>query len=569
MFDGLLDRVSRHHALACALLILVGLTAYLPGFAGLFPMDRDEPRFAQASKQMLESGDYVAIRFQDEARNKKPVGIYWMQAGAVSVAERLGVADARTSIWVYRIPSLLGALAAVLLTYWTALALTQRRTAVLAGLLMAPCVILVVEAHLAKTDAVLLATVVAAMGALARAWMRRTENRPLELWLCTVFWTAIGIGILIKGPITPMVVIFAVIALSLRHRSARWLANLRPWAGLVWCLLIVLPWFVLIVKASGGAFFSEAVGHDMLAKVGSGQESHGAPLGTYLVALWVTGWPMAPFLLLAAPIVWKQRWSDSVFFLLAWVVPAWILFETVPTKLPHYVMPMYPALAILSAMGATWLRQVDRIGRVRLAVFGLAALLLPIALPVALVAAKGRVASTIDPATIVVAALAFVAAVAVSILAIQRVRRGDIRSAILCSVVAALIVNGFILGWFMNQTHADLIGLSPRLADAGRAAIAARPGCGAPLYATVGDREPSLVFLTDTRLLMTDGAGAAAFMKAGPCRVAFVDQPGEAAFLSALGTAPEVSLASRAAGLNINGGKKLDIGVYVRQDGSP
>ena len=82
------------------LLLAICLALFLPGFFTLQPMDRDEPRFAQATKQMLETGDYVAIRFQDEARNKKPVGIYWMQAAVVRAAEALGVPDARRQVFL-------------------------------------------------------------------------------------------------------------------------------------------------------------------------------------------------------------------------------------------------------------------------------------------------------------------------------------------------------------------------------------------------------------------------------------------------------------------------------------
>ena len=69
------------HARAVAVLVLAALLAFLPGFFQIPPTDRDEARFAQATKQMLETGEYVDIRFQDEVRYKKPVGIYWLQAG--------------------------------------------------------------------------------------------------------------------------------------------------------------------------------------------------------------------------------------------------------------------------------------------------------------------------------------------------------------------------------------------------------------------------------------------------------------------------------------------------------
>src|SRR4051794_26447097 len=77
--------VERSHARLCAVLMLLSLACFLPGFITLQPMDRDEPRYAQASKQMLETHDFVDVHFQDEARYKKPVGIYWMQSATVAI----------------------------------------------------------------------------------------------------------------------------------------------------------------------------------------------------------------------------------------------------------------------------------------------------------------------------------------------------------------------------------------------------------------------------------------------------------------------------------------------------
>ena len=201
---------------------MVALLSFLPGFFAIPPTDRDEARFAQATKQMVETGDYIDIRFQDEVRYKKPIGIYWLQAVVVRAAEAVGVPQARTRIWLYRIPSLLGALGAVLLTYWAALAFVSRRAAVLAALMMASCLLLAVERLLAKTDAMLLLTVVAAMGAMARAYMPG-EREPLDAagrWkMAAVFWTALAAGVLLKGPLIVMVVGLAAAASC--HRPLR------------------------------------------------------------------------------------------------------------------------------------------------------------------------------------------------------------------------------------------------------------------------------------------------------------------------------------------------------------
>src|SRR5215207_7357536 len=142
---AIVDAATASHARAVGVLVLAALLAFLPGFFQIPPTDRDEARFAQATKQMVETGEYVDIRFQDEVRYKKPVGIYWLQVGAVKAGQALGIPQALTTIWLYRIPSLIGALAAVLLTYWTALAFVTRRGAVFAALMMASCILLSVE----------------------------------------------------------------------------------------------------------------------------------------------------------------------------------------------------------------------------------------------------------------------------------------------------------------------------------------------------------------------------------------------------------------------------------------
>src|SRR5437016_11373063 len=118
----ILAAATASHARVAAFLLAMSLVCFLPGFFNIAPMDRDEARFAQATKQMIESGDYVDIRFQDEVRYKKPGGLYWAQAAVVKLASGIGLADALTTIWLYRVPSLIGAIGSVLATYWAALA---------------------------------------------------------------------------------------------------------------------------------------------------------------------------------------------------------------------------------------------------------------------------------------------------------------------------------------------------------------------------------------------------------------------------------------------------------------
>src|SRR5882757_7237984 len=363
---GVIDFVTVSHVRAIAFLTLCGLLLFLPGFFNIPPIDRDEARFAQATKQMVESGDFVDIRFQDDVRYKKPVGVYWLQAAVVETASALGLPRAPVRVWLYRVPSLIGAIGAVLLTYWTALAFVTRRGAILAALMMCSCVLLGAEARLAKTDAMLLLTVVAAMGAMARVYLswQRGEDPAHPPWTWpAIFWTALAGGILLKGPLILMFVVLTIGTLAILDRSAAWLWRLRPIWGLMWMLVLVLPWFVAIFWRAGDAFFSDSLGGDMLSKLGA-QESHGAPPGLYLLLFWVTFWPGAPLAGMAVPAVWRARREPGAQYLLAWLIPSWIVFELVLTKLPHYVLPLYPAIAILTVgalerrvLSRSWLRR--------------------------------------------------------------------------------------------------------------------------------------------------------------------------------------------------------------------
>src|SRR6201994_2669517 len=329
-----IDFVTASHTRSLAFLVLCGFLLFLPGFFNIPPIDRDEARFAQSTKQMVETGDFVDIRFQDDVRYKKPVGIYWMQAAAVEAASALHLPRAQVRIWIYRVPSLIGAFGAMLLTYWTALAFVTRRGAILAALIMGSSVLLGAEARLAKTDAVLLLTVIAAMGAMAKVYLswQRGEDPAHPPWTWpAIFWTALAGGILIKGPLILLFIGLTIGTLAMLDRTATWIWRLRPVWGLTWLLILVLPWFIAIFWRAGDTFFVDSLGGDMLSKIAA-QESHGAPPGTYLLLFWVTFWPAAPMAALAAPAVWRARREPGAQYLLAWLMPSWIMFEVVLTK---------------------------------------------------------------------------------------------------------------------------------------------------------------------------------------------------------------------------------------------
>jgi len=553
--DRLATMASASHARACAFLLLLSLAAFLPGFVTLQPLDRDEPRFAQASKQMLETGDFVDIRFQQEARHKKPVGIYWLQSAAVAAGEALGVPQARTQIWLYRVPSLLGAIATVLLSYWALLAFVSRPLALLGAALMASAVLLGVEARIAKTDAVLAACTVAAMGALARVWLDWTRSLAFvpNRWNWLVFWAATALGLLIKGPIVPMVWGLAIIVLSLSQRNWRWLKPLRFGPGLLICLIVVLPWFLAIAWKTSGAFFAESIGNDMLGKVAEGQEKHWGPPGLYLLMFFGTYWPAAAFAAMAVPFAWTRRREPQILFLLAWIVPSWLIFEAIPTKLPHYVLPLYPAVTGLLLLAVV----NGGIDRFRTGAVATATLvvLVPLGLIGVILYGNWTLDQTLPYAALPVLMLALIVAWRV----VAAFRRSDFEGALWRCVLASLLLGVGVYGFSVDSLQS--LRLSPRLAATVKAA-----GCADPKVITVGYREPSLVFLTGTDLAMApDGAAAAAFLAEPGCRIAFVEKRFEAGFQAGIAqVAPAPRLLTTLRGFNLNGGRRLEIGVFVR-----
>lgn len=482
-----------------ALITLVALAVILPGLAALPVTDRDEARFAQASKQMLETGDLIDIRFQDRPRWKKPVGIYWLQAASARMFG--GGADA--GIWAYRLPSALAALLVALLTCWAARPMIGPRGAVLAGLMAVTTLLLAAEANIAKTDAALCATAIAALGALAHLVFGRGGTVT-----ALVFWLAIAISILIKGPVVPMIAAFAVVVLALRPDTRPALARLRWGIGLALTAALVAPWLIAIWQVSDGAFFAESLGRDMAGKLAEGQEKHWGPPGLYLGLVWLTLWPWAAALPGTVAAFWQQRKAARIVFIAGWVVPFWIVLEAVPTKLPHYVLPLYPALVIAAAgritAGTSPPRALRRLGAALTA-------LPPALVAIALTGGAGFIAWTQaaqsirpldDTAPPWTAAILALVAAAAAILAARAFLRARMLAHASGAVVSAVLLYGALLQFGLPRLA--FVFPSPAMAQS---LAQYRPCASGPAF-SVGYHEPSLVFLTETGIRMADPEGA-------------------------------------------------------------
>ncbi len=506
-----------------ALLTLLCLGLYLPGLVNLPVTDRDEARFAQASRQMLETHDLIAIRFQDEARNKKPAGIYWLQAASVALFSDA----ASNAIWPYRLPSLLGAAAAALMTFGMGARLVGRKAAFIGAGLLAASLGLGIEAHLAKTDAVLLACITAMQLALARIYLDAKAGTRAPLGIALLFWAALAAGILVKGPVAPLVAALTVIALAVSERRAGWLRDLRPIAGIALLALIVLPWLIAISSATRGQFLSDSLGQDFLGKLIGAQESHGAPPLYYLVLLMISFWPGTLFLGPAIAWGWRQRRADAERFLIAWGVPFWIVLELVPTKLPNYLLPVYPALALMigSALVAASEQQLvswRTLDRIIVALWTLASLGLAIALAV--------VPLRYGPGALSGGAVAALIVLYFGQRLLRQAWRGFALALGIRAAVMALLV--LAVGFEFVAPVLDALWLS-------RSAAALIANAGVPRsmpVAVAGDAEPSLVFLLGTKTKLVSPDAAADYLATTPAARALVETRSETTFMAVLAT---------------------------------
>jgi len=582
------------------LLALLGLLLWLPGILSLPPIDRDESRFAQSSRQMVQTGNWVDIRFGHVPRYKKPVGIYWLQAAATAIAG--GGRD--DQIWTYRLPSLLGAIAASWLTLWCALAVTGAEAAFLAGLLMLGTTLLTGEATLATTDAVLLACALGMQGVLLRLYRgARDPDGPqpsprLVMW----GWAAMGFAILVKGPVVIGLAAATAFWLALwdgfkrratpadenpltetdasktdaanvdtpkadlfKRRSSiyfdgsqtGWLRSTKPLWGMLLVLLLISPWLIAITIQSQGAFLEQSLGNDFAAKIAGGQESHGAWPGYYLLLSAASFWPTILFVLPGIVLALARRAEPGIRFLLAWAASWWLIVEILPTKLPHYVLEAYPALAILAAMFVLEAKPIRFLAPARwigIVQFGIGAALFVAVIILAPLHFGSGGLWPLKTAWPVLAAAGLGAVLAITALVLAILKKFP--AAALASFLALLVfVPGLTAG---VAPRLDDLWVTQRLKH--MVALTSEPGDPAPALA--GYEEPSMLFAFGADTALSDGAGAAeAVARHGG--LALVEDGERGPFLARLAELQaDASQKGEVSGFNYSRGRKVHVTVY-------
>ena len=366
IFDFIGDKFQNLYLLVkFGIVGILTLIFILPGLSSIPPLDRDEARFSQASKQMLEDKNYVVIKFQEELRSKKPIGIYWLQIASASIF-------GKDNIISYRAPNIFSTIILIIVfstfvysisfRYFNLNISSSLTFSFFSSLVMATLLGLSIEIKQAKTDTVLLTlcTVQQLIFWKIYSYGKESWNKYKHheyVWLTRLFWLIIALGILVKGPISPLLFTMTLLSICILDRfvekewNLSWL-NLFLWfQGLLIVSIITLPWIYLAWQATDGHLILDAINKDFLIKLRSGQENHWGPFGSHFFLLLLTFWPMVLLLPFAARACLDWKHDRLIRFLISWIIPFWIILELTPTKLPHYILPVFPGLILLILIG--------------------------------------------------------------------------------------------------------------------------------------------------------------------------------------------------------------------------
>jgi 4-amino-4-deoxy-L-arabinose transferase-like glycosyltransferase len=468
----------------------------LTGLGAVALTDRDEGANAEAAREMLEQRSWITPTLGGAPRFAKPAFVYWLMAGAYAA---LGVGETAA-----RLPSAVAALALVLVQYAFARWAFGTEVAWRAALMLLLSVEYVAIGRMALTDATLALWTTIAAYAFLRGWLGAP---PRGRWYALA-WIAGGLAVLTKGPVGLVVPLGGVVAyLALAGGLGQAWREAWPLRGPALLLVVAAPWYLAMFWLHGWDYAARARG-ETLGRVLRPVTGPGGTALFYLPVLLVGFFPWSAFLPEAVVAALRQarararrsrREAVSV-FAAVWLVVGLVLFSLAQTRLPHYVFPLFPAVALLVA--ASWPALPSRLSRGLLAGIGivLAALLVMAWL------ASGQLVRLLAPvypaaadATLPAAALV-VAALLAGVGGAALLREG----AHLFRVLAVLTVLVLAVGFQAALPAFSVEFVAPAGELVSRAARAARP---CDTLAAVGPYRPSLLFYARRPVTFVSGGG--------------------------------------------------------------
>jgi 4-amino-4-deoxy-L-arabinose transferase-like glycosyltransferase len=335
MFCHLRHRLCHH-----AVLLAVTAALFLPNLGVPSLWDIDEGNNAQCAHEMLDANNWVIPTFNYQLRVDKPALLYWLQIGAY---HWFGVNE-----FAARLPSALAAMLAVLLTYEMGRSLFGRAAGLLASVILASAAAFCAAAHFANPDALLGACTVLTFFC---CW--QSFHRPAAPWFLAT-GAAVGLAVLAKGPVGVVLPAAAAGLFAVCSGRWRWLLDPRHGLTVLAGFWVAAPWYVWVSVDTKAEWLRGFLLHHNWERAVGTLEGHGGGLWYYVLVLVLGLLPWSVFL---GPTLWYsvRDWRQAPeqrqahVFLWCWVAVYFVFFSAAGTKLPNYILPLYPAAAILTA----------------------------------------------------------------------------------------------------------------------------------------------------------------------------------------------------------------------------
>jgi len=490
-----IEIVSFRTKLAIAILVVISGLCYLPGQTILPAVDRTEGVVALSSRNIAQTGNPLDPRWGDNLQAHRPAGTFWVQAVAVSLLGK----DGFTDISVYRLPSYLASVLAVVLIYALGRGLFGARPALLAALAVGVTPIVALQAQLAIAEPLILPLIVTSQFALFGVYAAPAEPRWLG-WR-GAFWVALGISTWFNALAAPLLALVTVLGLIIADRSARLLWRLAPWYGLPLFAIVALPWLISFWLINGGRPFAGFDWRQALDIVEGGQAmKFKAVHGVFVLFVALACIPVSHMLGPALAQAWSARRQLATRFLLVWFIAPIVALEICSNKPPLYtVQVVSPAVALLVAMALTGRFGAGRAFTAWPGFFTAASLFVLIAVPLF---AGGLLWLTGTPPTLAII-IGGGAIIALFVVAGWAAAKGQSHAWFVAAIVATLTLNL----WFFG-------GLMPGLANTWtapqiRGVVDDIAACGGPDIVITGFREPSLPLALGktARVLPAEDAG--------------------------------------------------------------
>jgi 4-amino-4-deoxy-L-arabinose transferase-like glycosyltransferase len=334
--DLLTDQRCRHYGWLVLLLLTAAL--YLPGTAVLPLMDRDEPRFAHATVEMMQRGSWAVPYFNGEYRFDKPPLTYWWMAlhykllGIHELSARL-----HTTFAVWLVALVIASIGR---------RLHSARAGLLAGAAWLLTLQVLVHGRLCVADMPLVLFITLALRAVIELLQPGAVGFNRWHWL---FYAALGFGFLAKGPLALLVPALAlVLTRFLCWRKPLPWVGLKVWPGLLIALGIAAAWGIPALIETQGLFWKVGMGEHVVDRGTKAFNGRFPVPGYYLATAFLSLFPWIAFL----PPLWsavRRNWSMTQALLVGWFAAPYLIFTFYATQLPHYVMPGFPAAMVLLA----------------------------------------------------------------------------------------------------------------------------------------------------------------------------------------------------------------------------